>query len=444
MTTCTVMTPSGKVQGELRDGLRIFRGIPYAITERFKAPQPVPKWDLFDASEPVEVECYQYAAFREQLDDVGQFYKDEFPGAANKRYDESPMTLNIIAKDGATKQPVLVFIHGGGFETGHAGDAPCGDSDVYAKQDIIYVSMDYRLNVFGLYEGENYGLQDLVFGLQWIQREIESYGGDPERITIAGQSAGAMSVMDLLYSHKLKGLVQGAITMSGGGMVPKITRPWKKEESLPFWENVRKRTPAKTREEFAQLPPDVIWNAWYDESRENYNFHAVQPAIDGVVIPDLPQTVVEEGKDLDVPMICGVTSQDFMPYVIYDMALRWGLLRAKKGRKPVYGYFFDRALPGNKFKAFHACDLWYLFGGMQASWRPFEQIDYDLSNEIIQYMSNFIKTGNPNGKGLPEWPAISKKQKGFRLCDGVSKGLISPWRCRLKEYKTFLFEKGPM
>jgi para-nitrobenzyl esterase len=122
------------------------------------------------------------------------------------------------------------------------------------------------------------------------------------------------------------------------------------------------------------------------------------------------------------------------------MAMR----NAKKGRAPVYGYLFDRELPGNKFKAYHAADLWYMFGNMDRCWRKFEQTDFDLSAQMIEYVAQFAKSGNPNREGLPEWQPVTKNQKGFRLFDGKSDGYIYPFGCRKKMWHTFLKDKGPM
>ena len=115
----------------------------------------------------------------------------------------------------------------------------------------------------------------------------------------------------------------------------------------------------------------------------------------------------------------------------------------------MYGFFFDRTLPGNKFKAYHASDLWYFFGNMEKCWRPFEKTDYELSAQMADYVANFVKTGDPNGAGskgerLPLWEPVTKKQKGFRKFDGASEGYAYPKECRKKLWHTFLKEKGPM
>ncbi len=140
----------------------------------------------------------------------------------------------------------------------------------------------------------------------------------------------------------------------------------------------------------------------------------------------------------------GVTSQDFMPCLIYEMALKWAKRNAREGRAPVYGFFFDRTLPGNKYKAFHASDLWYFFGNMDKCWRPFEKADYELSAQMIDYTAQFVRNGDPNGEGLAEWKPVAKGRKGFRKFDGVSDGYASPFECRKKLWHTFLKDKGPM
>ena len=443
MEKITIDTKLGKVTGTLENGVCIYRGIPYAVTERFRMPKPYPKWEEFDATRG-ETDCYQYLSYLDESEGPDAFYHKEFRDGHETRFAESPMTMNIIAREGADRDPVLVFIHGGGFETGTVGELPYGRCTEYAKHNVLFVSLGYRLNVFSLYETGNYGLHDMVFGLKWIKKHIADFGGDPDRITVMGQSAGAMSIMNLMYSQALKDVVKGAIMMSGAGMVPRLTKPWTKEEAKPFWANVRKRAGVKTTEEFRKLPHEVIWKAWYEESRENWSFQAVQPGIDGKIIPDLPQKVVRARSYLDVPMIVGVTSQDFMPYIIYDMAIGWAMKTVRHGRSPVYGYMFDRELPGNSFRSFHGSDLWYMFGSMDEAWRPFGKIDHELKDLMVHYVANFVKHGTPNGDGLPYWRRVSRTHRSFRHFDGHSSGTVTPLQCRKKMDHTFARDKGPM
>jgi len=192
------------------------------------------------------------------------------------------------------------------------------------------------------------------------------------------------------------------------------------------------------------LPPRALWEAWDQVKKREKSLKASQPAIDGEIIPDVPQKIFRARKELDVPIMLGVTSQDFMPVVLYDVGLRWGVENWKKGKQPVYGYFFDRIVPGNRFKAYHGCDLWYLFGQMEKSWRPFEKQDYLLAAQMMDYAANFAKSGDPNGSGLPRWQSVSRRQKGFRLFNGSAQGHIRPLACRWKVWKTMLWDHGPM
>ena len=441
----TIDTSLGKVTGTEEDGIRMFRGIPYAVTERFELPKPYPAWDEFDATGP-ETDCFQFRAYHDESD---QFYHGEFRRGTTPeswKFAESPMTLNIIARADAEKDPVAVFIHGGSFENGCVGEDPYGTCTEYAKHDIVFVSLGYRLNVFGLYKSGNYGLHDMVFGIKWVKEHIADFGGDPERITIMGQSAGAMAVQDLLYTKTLEGVIQGAVMMSGAGAVPAVAGPLTPEESdRIFWSGVREKAGAKSEEEFRAMPDQVIFDAWYDTKKEIGTVRTQQPGIDGTIIPKMPSKIMREGSYLDVPVITGVTSQDFLPYLIYDMAEAVGIMHGIHRQSPVWGYMFDRTPPGEHYKAFHAADLWYVFGNMDKSWRPFGEEDYRLRDEMVHYMANFIRYGDPNGGGLPYWPSLSVSRRTFRLFgNDAGRRYIGPVRARSKEWKTFLREKGPM
>ena len=141
-------------------------------------------------------------------------------------------------------------------------------------------------------------------------------------------------------------------------------------------------------------------------------------------------------------------TQDFMPYIIYEMiyemAYSFALWSAGRKRSPVWGYLFDRIPPGDRYKAYHACDLWYMFGNMDKSWRPFGEEDFKLRDEMVQYVSNFVYYGNPNGGGLPYWPSLSFRRRQFRYFGDDERRLIGPVRSRNKEWKTFFRDKGPM
>lgn len=466
MKTVRVKTPCGIVLGKEENETCIFQGIPYAETGRFEKPVMMTKWEgELDATKR-GADCPQYETFNDEAKDQDNFYYQEFRSdETDRRFTEDVVNLNIVSpryairalsegeqeaaeteKVPANKRlllPVLVYIHGGGFETGTVSELPGGVCTEYAGRDIVYVAIGYRLNVFSLFNSMNYGLLDQVMSLKWLQENIAAFGGDPAHMTLIGQSAGAMSIMDLCYSGKLKGLVQGAVLMSGGGMVPGFVGPLTREEFWPFWEKIMLECGARNIEELKKTDAEKLWRTWYQESRAAKSLRFVQPGIDGEIITDRPDRITARGEQLDIPYMIGVTSQDFMPAIIYEMAVKWAKTQRKAGMQPVYGYFFDRELPGNRFKAFHASDLWYVFGNRDQCWRPFGETDDRLAEEMIDYIAAFVKTGNPNDGKHAQWPDLSK-QKKFKCFDGKENGLIGPFACRKKLWHTFLKDKGPM
>lgn len=425
------------VQGTEENGIAFFRGIPYAKTERFCLPELIEHWDSCLDASAGELDCWQRSAF---FDEPDRFYYKEFRLGAHFTYAESPMTLNLIAPVSAEKLPVLLFIHGGSFETGTVGELPYGTSTEYAKRGILFVSAGYRLNIFGLYGGTNYCLADQVACVEWVRRNISAFGGDPERITLMGQSAGAMCITDLLCSESLRGRITGAIMMSGAGAVPSIAAPVPSKKTAGFWKQVA----GELGEDPRTAAPERLWRAWdsvKNRQRGLHLFRISQPCVDGVNPPEPQKKRIGSGKILDVPMIVGVTSQDFLPPIFYEMTFHFGLKLSRLGHAPVYGYFFDRTLPGNRFRAFHASDLWYMFGNMTRSWRPFEETDYALSRKMIDAVASFCRTGEP---GDPIWKPISDRQRKFRLYDGYSDTMVGPRFCLKKLFHSAFKDPGPM
>ncbi|MCR5154115.1 MAG: carboxylesterase family protein, partial [Lachnospiraceae bacterium] len=219
-------TPLGRIKGTTIDGFPCYRGIEYATCKRFEYPVQVTGWNgEYDATKR-ELDSIQYGTYIEESASEDNFYGREFrPNGGEFLYNEDKLQLSIITPKEAKNCPVLVFIHGGGFETGTIGELPYGSSTEYAKRGIILVSVGYRLNVFSLIDAKNFGLYDQVEAVKWIKNNIEAFGGDPERIVLMGQSAGAMSITDLLSTDLLKGLVSGAVMMSGAGAMPEIVGP---------------------------------------------------------------------------------------------------------------------------------------------------------------------------------------------------------------------------
>lgn len=437
-------TLCGKIHGRKSENVEFFCGIPYARTKRFEMPVQICKWDGVLEATKGELDCWQYSSFRDESKDPENFYYKEFRSERQFEYTESPMTLNIICPQSGEGCPVIIFFHGGGHETGTVGELPYGTCTEYAKRGVILVSVGYRLNVFSLYRGKNYGLHDQITAIHWIRDNIAAFGGDPERIILMGQSAGAMSITDLCLSQKLKGVIKGAVMMSGGGAVPRLAGPWQQSKCKDFWDDMCRRTGASNETELKAVSPKTLWEAWYAQSQEKTNYHLRQPEIDGDIIPNTPQKILRRGDDLDIPLIFGVTSQDFLPVIMYEMALSWGVRNAKKGRAPVYGYMFRRTPPGGDYKAFHGVDLWYMFGNMDKSWRKFTKEDLKLSARMIDYISEFARTGDPNDSNLPKWPAISYKDRNFMCFDIGSPELLTPHQCRKLVWHTAVKDKGPL
>ena len=408
-------TKVGKIKGYYKDDNRIeYNGIPYAITNRFELPKPYIIDGIYDTKNPV-LDCVQYGTYN---DNSEEFYEKEFRRGLTFNYVESPMTLSIITPIEAKNSSVLIFIHGGGFENGMVNEYPFGGSNEYAKRNIILVSIGYRLNVLSLYRNLNLGLHDQLFAINWVYQNIEAFGGNKDNITIMGQSAGAMSITDLLYTKKLDGIVKSAIMVSGGGMIPSMLGPLTKEKFKPFWDDVDKNAGIMDPRELKTIDMERLWRAWYDRSRNKWGFRTVQPGIDGEIIKDKPQKLFKNKEELDIPIMLGVTSQDFIAPIIYHLALNWAKDNDKKKKSNVYCYFFDRALPGDNYKAFHASDLWYLFGNMDKSFRPFDEIDNKLKDTMIDYVANFINYHNPNGVGLNEWMPTTRKFRQFKYFSG--------------------------
>ena len=450
MNSLLVESNGLKYQGYEQKESLIWRGVPYATTRRFEKPEKYlpegyPENNIIDCNE--EIEAYQLSAFLNENEREFSFYSKEFRTDRKGRlikYADSPMTLNIITPKEGGNYPVFVFIHGGGFETGTVGETPYGYTEEYAKRGVILVSIGYRLNVFSYYNNMNLGLFDQDFAIRWVYDNIANFGGNKEQIIIGGQSAGAMSTIDLLLTKRLEGIVKGAIVMSGAGPLPKFAGPRGLEEQKWYWEKIEEKAGCHSLDDMKNVDPEVLWKAYYEARKEKCPLFLQQPGIDGEIIPMQPLECLKKKIDLDVPVILGVTGQDFMPLVIYIFALNWAKNHAKRGMSPIYGYFFDKTPPGGDYKAFHAIDLWYAFGNMDKCWRGFKNDDEALKNEICDYFANFIKTLNPNSGTLPLWNPVTKKFKGFRYFNGLNDGHIMPGKAKRLHLKVLLKDHGPM
>ena len=435
METTTINTKCGKVTGVKTNNGNIYQGIPYATAKRFEYPVPVSDFGCeFDATrKPIE-----FPQLNTYEDDSARFYTREFRRNETFEYAESPLTLNIITPENAKNCPVLIYIHGGGFFTGKQSEHPAGTSFEYAKRDIILVSIGYRLNVFGLYRCENYFLYDQLCAIKWIYENISDYGGDPDNITLIGQSAGAMSVFQLLYTDALKGIVKRAIMMSGAGFFPSFGNGYTKEQAKPYWDRVMNAAGCATDEELKKVSAETLWKAWWETKKKYGNVHLLQPGIDGKMIPCQPSQIRKSGKMLDIPLMVGVTSQDMMASVlVFNMAREFALWSDRLGRKPVYTYYFDHILPGNLYRAYHASDLWYMFGNMDKCWREFSSEDFKLKDEMIDSVVKFISSDDPG------WLPFTSKRRIFRHFDTKGPEYIKMKDCLGELLLNTTIRRGP-
>ena len=391
------------------------------------------------------------------------------PGEAPPVINEDCLYLNIWAPaHKGLPRAVLVKIYGGGFSNG-SGAMPLYWGDKLARRDIIVVTFNYRVGPFGFlahpelteespaHTSGNYGLLDQIAALEWVQRNIAAFGGDPRRVTIVGQSAGANSVSILMASPLAKGLFHGAIAESGGLFEPlKIAPSYllanAEKDGLAYAYSVNAHSLAELR----ALPADALMQGKADS--------IVHPILEPTVMPMSPYDVFAAGRQNDVPLLIGSNANEagalipdlaktttasiksdltksfgFLPPDLLTAALAayphetdpqakearlgferdirfgwdmwsWARLQASTGTNKVFYYYFDGMPPYPKgsiyqdWGASHFAELWYVFDHLdQENWQWTQQ-DKTLAKVMSTYWVNFVKYGDPNGTGLPHWP----------------------------------------
>lgn len=392
-------TPCGNVIGKVTPYGACFRGVEYAKAKRFEMPKEVTAFDGdFDATEQ-GVCCPQMRAY---WNEEHRFYYQEFRKGKQFKYSEDCLTMDIHTPENAQKCPVIVFIHGGSFTGGSINEMQF-DGSAYTKRGIIFVAINYRLNVFGFFAdkdncGGNLGLYDQYTAIEWIRHNIASFGGNPDDITLMGQSAGAMSIQTLICSPMLDGKIKGAIMLSGGGkrgaMLP-LTKP-----NARYWKRLVKVSGAKSFEEFKSMPTEQVWTAWKTKLTIGKAL-CTKPVIDGNLVKDAKYTT-------SVPIIFGTVKKDLLPPILNHMARAYARKQKRNGA-PCYVFSLERLLPPDN-ASFHSCDLWYALGSLGKSLRPFEEHDYALSDEMVDRFSAFVKTSAPNLDGKPHWSTYSSKK----------------------------------
>lgn len=501
----TAMTPSADAQVETASGpvvgttsadgrIAIFKGIPYArppvADRRWRAPEPMMPWTTPRQATAFAPRCLQGPIFEDMV------FRDE-PS-------EDCLYLNVWAPAGAGQRrlPVMVWIHGGGFQAGSASE-PRQDGERLAGSDIVVVSINHRLGVFGFlahpeltkesphHASGNYGLLDLIAGLAWVRANIASFGGDPGNVTIFGESAGSFAVSALMASPLAQGLFHKAIGESGaflagdGGTLTPMTLAASEAHGRQLAASMGIASMAALR---AQPAADVLEAAlkvqpWFT------------PTIDGYVLPRKVSDIYAAGAQSHVPLLAGWNADEARAGVVFGpetvtrgsfaAALRtqygdragavlerypagsdaealesaaalasdrfiafatwkWIEMHAATGRSPVYRYRFDRKIPvppGNQIDgrpatpddigARHAGEIEYVFGTLDSipkvAWTP---ADRQLSEAMMAYWRNFARRGDPNGEGLPVWPAYEPPGRQLLFLDSAVHAGADPLRPR--------------
>jgi len=457
----TVQTASGAVEGATSaDGkIRLFTGIPYAQPPvgdlRWRAPQPAAAWTGVRKAATFGNRCVQGGGFDDMV------FRD--PAQS-----EDCLYLNVWtpAVSGKSKLPVMVWIYGGGFQGGGSSE-PRQDGAALARKGVVVVSMNYRLGVFGFFSHPelaresphgatgNYGLLDQAAALAWVRQNAAAFGGDPNNVTIFGESAGSISVSAHMASPVSKGLFRQAIGQSGG--IAEWTRRMKPAaETGRNGEALAKAAGAPDLAALrAKSTAEILQAA---RRRKGLQFW---PNIDGYFFPEDPLTVYLEGRQARVPLLAGWTADEHRSYQYFknldptrenylkkldedfgaeapavlelfpggtaeeietsahDLASalfitystwKWIDMQVRTG-VPVYRYRFDQPIPPEPGKrprgTHHASDITFTFNALAARDLPWTADHRKMSEIMTSYWSNFAKTGDPNGPGLPQWPRYS-------------------------------------
>lgn len=463
-----VETESGLVRGVVEKDLTVYRGVPFAAPPigalRWRPPQTVEKW--------------------EGVRDVSKFAPDPYQGNGGGNVSEDCLYLNIWtpAKSASDRLPVLVWIYGGGF-AGGSTSTPVHNGEHLARKGVVLVSINYRVGPLGFLAhpelsaesphkaSGNYGLLDQIAGLKWVQRNIAKFGGDPDRVSIFGESAGGISVSMLCASPEAKGLFHGAISQSGGSFGP--TRPTTypgenmktlvqaEQEGVAFAKSAGVASLADLRRIApGDLPRGRGW-----------------PIVDGWVIPDDQYKLYEAGKYNDVDILVGYNSDEGLSFsrertpaefvanvekrygpfaekllkaypvgettvpktardLMRDAAFgwqtwAWATLQARTGKAKIYYYYFDQhpqraeGSPQADHGTPHGVDVPYVFQTLDHNKPDVTAGDLAISETMATYWVNFAKRGDPNGPGVPAWPRFTcKESKVMYFEDQAQLGVV--------------------
>lgn len=409
-------------------GVISYKGIPFAAPPvgnlRWKEPQPVLAWTGVKTAD-----TYGAAAMQTTWDPQS-FYGREWRASGSVPFAEDCLYLNVwtpAAGQTGKKLPVAMWIHGGGYREGFGFEPEMDGGEDWASRGVILVSVTYRLGTLGflthpLLSAEsphkvsgNYGLLDQIAALKWIKNNIVQFGGDPDNVTIFGQSAGAGSVQSLVASPLSRNLIAHAISMSGGGISD--DRP-----GIPL--DTAQAATKKMMDHYSKTTLEDMRKMSFEDLRKMYEDYAketnTRPGMLGPVIDDYVLTgnfskMARANEIPDIPYMFGYTANDSRDAT--DAIRAFGALRAEKGTMPVYAYLFARPLPGDDNGAWHSSDLWYVFHSFRHSWRPFTKGDEALSLQMVDYYTNFAKFGNPNGNSAGAWTPYTAASPKFMVFD---------------------------
>lgn len=474
--TPRVVTESGALEGTLEtSGISVFRGVPFAAPPvgelRWKAPQPVKRWQGVRSAKHFGNRSMQPALYADMV----------FRSPAMS---EDCLYLNVWTPTASRKEklPVLVYFHGGGLAAGDSTE-PRYDGENMARKGIVAVTVNYRLSVFGFFVhpeltaesphrvSGNYGLMDQAAALKWVQKNIAAFGGDPAQVTIAGESAGSFSVSAQMIMPSSRGTFARAIGESGSllGLTPPPTVAEAEKLGLSFaraagagsLKALRALPAEKLIETVSQ--PDMPW------------FGIVS---DGHVLPQAPLQAYSKGLQARVPLLAGWNAQETgaarvlddaaptpdnfraairklygdqapaaekaygygLPQAAIDLASdrwivygTWKWIDLHSRVAPTFRYLYTRARPGEP-GAGHSAEIEYAMGNLDRNKVfPWTEDDHRTSAAMQAYFANFIKTGNPNGEGLPAWPLATADG------DNVMRIDAQPQAVRTSDRERFLF-----